>query len=66
MRMKIDVETKSTGNNGDITQDVLSTAPPKPVQRHCSIKTLVQGLGVTRPRMHKLGLAANRKHITLQ
>ena len=40
----------------------LSTAPPKPVQRRCGMKTLVQGLGVTRPRMHQQGMAALRKY----
>lgn len=29
---------------------ILSIAPPKPVQCHCSVKTLIQGLGVTGPR----------------
>lgn len=32
------------------TPSTLSTAPPKPVQCHSSVKTLIQGLGVTGPR----------------
>lgn len=45
--MKMDMKTKSKGDNWSA---VLSTAPPKPVQRHSGKKTLVQGLGVTRLR----------------